>query len=197
VRSPIIFAGLTLWATLAGVPAQALAQAPPPRLTIAFGAGPVRPLAMEARLTASTWTIQVQAHATKHLFMGAVFSSWQHALAPEPIAQGNPLVVVLADTNGQIAMRSLGFSALATAPVGRLRLSSGAVVGYTRVSARTGGALQSDELHVGGFSVAGLLGIDVRLSRHLEAFAMYSLTLPATPGFATVSLVGGLRVSVH
>lgn len=200
---------LGLMASTLAVPASA--QQVEPRFTVAFGAGQVRPLALDVRITAPTWSIAAQARATKHLILGAMASGWQHSLPQDSFQVGvNDGLLSTVTQGGRISMRSFGFGVLATAPFHRVRLSSGATIGYARVAEQVTFTVtqcgstdpqscqsSSHSGEVGGFAVQGLLGAGVRVTRRLEAFVVYALTLPATPGFATVSLMGGLRVSVR
>jgi hypothetical protein len=196
--------------SLAAVPTRASAQENEPRLTVAVGAGAARPLARNAGLTGPTWSITLQARATKHLLIGAMGSWWQHGLAQYSFGDVNTVDGPATLTLGRrISMRSFGMSALATAPFHRVRLSSGATVGYTGIAQRATYTLtpcgsndpqeckSNSDSGAGGLAVQGLLGADVRLTPRLEMFVVYTLTLPATPGFATVSLMAGLRVRLR
>jgi len=200
---------LALWAVLAVIPAGASAQATDPRMTLAFGAGQLQPLAKKIGFTAATWSVEFQAHATKHFLVGATLSGWQHTTIAFQDNVNTPLGQRTLTGSTGLTVRSIVFTAIATTMVKRMRFWSGAGVGYTAVTERPTLALAclptdpqpcdtfSYAASSGSLAIEGLLGAGLRLTRRLEVFADYSLILPAMPGSAAVTLVGGLRVGIR
>jgi hypothetical protein len=210
-------------ATALAVASPAAAQDGPPRLAVSVAFGQARPLSHDANdfllptdrpAAAGTWSATVQTRASKHLIIEAVFSRWilvqaasftDHSLSPD----GALIVHDHVDVRLTNGTNALMFNAIATTALGRFRLSSGAGVGYATVSngvsVQVSGCADPAECHsseflqggLSAFGIQGVLGTDVRLTRRLQAFVVYRLTLPFTPGFGEVSVAGGLRVAIR
>jgi hypothetical protein len=180
-RASAIVLGLALIV----IPAHASAQNAEPRITLGIGAGPAHPLAIEAQTVATKWSVDFQARATRHLILGAMASGWRHALPEHPL-DGGFTTGVYPPLVGLLSEHIIMFTALATATLHRVHLSSGAAIGFTAVTAGP------DSFR--GLGVQGLLEAGVQLTPRLEVLAVYSLS--DSSGLATVSLIGAVRVGL-
>jgi hypothetical protein len=195
------------------------AQDKPPRLAVAIAVGQARPLAPDFNPTqlptsrprsAVTWSATVQTRLTKHLAIEGIVSGWNRVQTFSGNVGGqNGTPIDHLDLSIQNSTYASMLNLLATTAIGRVRLSSGAGVGYAVVSSAfssiftqctspTGCDISSTGRgSVSAFGVQGVLSVDVRLTRRLQAFGAYSLTLPFSPGFGEISFVGGLKMVIR
>lgn len=193
----------------------ASAQDLPPRLTASIAFGQARPLVSEDSAAdfvlsvsrpknSAIWSVDIQFRATRHLIVEAAVANWQvsqsQSLSNVKLADGTNGPSFHEDFSFAGGTRDVVLNAIATTSLGRVRLSSGAGIGYFHVwgsysdvtdlgSSSGGGALSTA-------GIQGSLDVTVRVTRRIQAFGTYRLNLPFTPGFAEVNFIGGVRFVV-
>jgi len=151
----------------------------------------------------------------KHLIIEGVAGGWRHTSIEASTGEardsktGQTIVSRRSATRTREGTETVSLNALATAALGRVRLTSGAGAGlgwFTSQTAETVTACSStlagacdgfnEQFRLGLFSMQCVMGVDVSVTSRLQAFVTYRLSQPFSYALGEVSMQTGLRIGL-
>ena len=197
-------------------PSVAVAQDPPPRLTVAAVGGIANPFYGDFDFNARNWDVSARGSMSRHVALEGFYEQWEHVKRAVFLNQdrqgpsGFLGRVARLEERTIYRMRTVGVNVLATGGSGRVTFSGGGGIGALAYDKRfnstasgcDAGVAQScvpmeNSFSSGGFTGQGVAEVGVEVIRRVQVFGRYLLVLPLSdPTFGHGSFGAGARVTL-